>query len=73
VGRGGGVSIGSSEFSKYVAEPISLTFSDWGLKNCSQSYSIAGRKKMDFVSDLMEVLNGGFQDDVKKFKIVCEN
>jgi hypothetical protein len=66
----GGGSIGSSEFSKYVAEPISLTFSNWGLKNCSQSYSIAGRKKMDFVSDLMEVLNGGFQDDVKKFKIV---
>jgi hypothetical protein len=70
---GAGVSLGSSEFSKYVAEPINLTFSDWGLKNCSQSHSIAGRKKMDFVSDLMEVLNVGFQDDVKEFKIVCEN
>jgi len=56
-----------------VAEPISLTFSNWGLKNCSQSYSIAGRKKMEFVSDLMEVLNVEFQHDVKNFKIVHEN
>ncbi len=65
----GGGSIGSSEFSKYVAEQISLTFSNWGLKNCSQSYSIAGRKKMDFVSNLMEVLNVGFQDDVRSSKL----
>jgi hypothetical protein len=70
---GGGGSIGSLEFFKYVAEPISLTFSNWGLKNCSQYYSIAGRKKMEFVSDLMEVLNVEFQHDVKKFKIVHEN
>jgi hypothetical protein len=70
---GGGGSIGSLEFFKYVAEPISLTFSNWGLKICSQSYSIAGRKKMEFVSDLMEVLNVEFQHDVKKFKIVHEN
>jgi hypothetical protein len=48
-----------------VAEPISLTFSNWGLKICSQSYIIAGREKMDFVSDLMEVLDVVFQDDVK--------
>jgi hypothetical protein len=34
---------------------------------------IAGRKKMEFVSDLMEVLNVEFQHDVKKFKIVHEN
>jgi hypothetical protein len=28
---------------------------------------------MEFVSDLMEVLNVEFQHDVKKFKIVHEN